>query len=86
MGVIEVVLALTKLFFKNTNIAKSLASTIQKTSNSRDMGECTLTPDGGFFFNCEMSIRGEKTGKRLQTGIVGAIAQLAWGKSFTLLG
>lgn len=45
LGVIEVVLALTKLFFKNTNIAKSLASTIKKTSKSRDVGECTLTTD-----------------------------------------
>lgn len=39
MGIIEVVLALTKLFFKNTNIDKSLASTIKKTSKSRNMGD-----------------------------------------------
>ena len=79
MGVIEVVLALTKLFFKNTNTDKSLASTVKKTSKSRNMGECALTTDGGIFKNCD-TVRGEKTGKRLQTGIVGAMAQLAWGK------
>lgn len=44
----EVVLALTKLFFKNTNIAKSLASTIKKTAKSRDKGECTLQIEAFF--------------------------------------
>ena len=44
------------------------------------MGECALTTDGGIFKNCDMSVRGERTGKRLQTGLVGAMAQLAWGK------
>lgn len=79
MGVIEVVLALTKLFFKNTNTDKCLASTVKKTSKSRNMGECALTTDGGIFKNCD-TVRGEKNRKETADGNSGSYGTAGMGE------